>query len=377
MKYLHVTMAGNTIGTLFRLTTFGESHGPAIGGILDGCPAGITLDIQAIAGEMARRRPGQSAITTQRREADEVEFLSGLDQGVTLGTPIAFLLRNTDSRSADYDNLKDVFRPSHADFTYHAKYGQRAVAGGGRSSARETAARVVGGAIASQLLSRYGIKITGFVSRIGDIAMPAISTAPDRLAVDAHPVRCPHPETARRMEQRIEEVKSNGDTIGGIISCIVQGVPAGLGEPVFDKLSAALAGACMSINAAHGFEFGSGFSGATMLGSQHNDEFLSTPDGTVRTATNNSGGIQGGISNGMDIVFHVAFKPVSTIMKEQSTINTAGQAEIINPAGRHDPCVVPRAVPIVEAMTALTLADQLLRNLSATLTPSDQHYRLK
>lgn len=377
MKYLHTTMAGNTIGTLFRLTTFGESHGPAIGGILDGCPAGITLDIQAIAQEMARRRPGQSAISTPRRESDEVEFLSGLDQGVTLGTPIAFLLRNTDTRPADYDNLKDVFRPSHADFTYHAKYGQRAVAGGGRSSARETAARVVGGAIASQLLRRYGIKITGFVSRVGDIAMPVVTTAPDRSSVDANIVRCPHAETAHRMLQRIEEVKSNGDTIGGIISCIVQGVPAGLGEPVFDKLSAALAGACMSINAAHGFEFGSGFFGASMLGSEHNDEFLSAPDGTVRTATNHSGGIQGGISNGMDIVFRVAFKPVSTIMKEQTTVNTTGLEEKINPAGRHDPCVVPRAVPIVEAMTALTLADHLLRNLSATLTPSDQYYRLK
>ncbi len=377
MKYLHVTMAGNTIGALFRLTTFGESHGPAIGGILDGCPAGIPLDIQAIAQEMARRRPGQSEITTQRKETDEVEFLSGLDQGVTLGTPIAFLLRNSDTRSADYDTLKDVFRPSHADYTYHAKYGQRAVAGGGRSSARETAARVVAGAIASQLLSRYGIKITGFVSRVGDIVMPALNTAPDRSAVDNNPVRCPHPETAHHMVQRIEEVKSTGDTIGGIISCIVQGVPAGLGEPVFDKLSAALAAACMSINAAHGFEFGSGFSGASMKGSEHNDEFISDADGKIRTVTNHSGGIQGGISNGMDIVFRVAFKPVSTIMKEQSTVNTAGQAEKINPAGRHDPCVVPRAVPIVEAMTALTLADHLLRNLSATLTPSDQYYRQK
>ena len=370
-------MAGNTIGTIFRLTSFGESHGTAIGGVIDGCPAGISLDLQAIAAEMERRRPGQSAVTTQRRESDSIEFLSGLENGVTLGTPIAFILRNTDVKSSDYDNLNDVFRPSHADFTWQKKYGIRAIAGGGRSSARETAVRVAAGAVAAQLLKRYGINITGFVSSVGTIKMPALSSAPVRSAIDANVVRCPDMETAAAMEKRILELKAEGDTIGGVVTCIVQGVPVGLGEPVFDKLSAALAGACMSINAAHGFEFGSGFSGTSMKGSEHNDVFVSDDKGGIKTTTNNSGGIQGGISNGMDIVFSVAFKPVSTLMKEQQTVDMDGNSTSMLPTGRHDPCVVPRAVPIVEAMTALTLADHLLRNLSATLSNLDVYYSKK
>lgn len=355
-------MAGNTFGTLLRLTTFGESHGPAIGGILDGCPAGLAIDFDRVAAEMARRRPGQSAVTTSRNETDEVEFLSGLAGNITLGTPIAFSIRNKDQRPSDYRELETVFRPSHADFTYHAKYDIRDPNGGGRSSARETAARVVGGAIASQLLEQFGIRIRAFVSRIGPVELSDSFDFPERSLIESNPVRCPDKVTATRMMDVIEELRAKGDTCGGIISCIVQGVPVGLGEPVFDKLSAALAGACMSINAAHGFEYGSGFAAAAMNGSVHNDPFYTDETGRVRTRTNHSGGIQGGLSNGMEIFFRVAFKPVSTVQLEQETVNDAGQQVSLKAKGRHDPCVVPRAVPIVDAMTALTLADHLLLN---------------
>lgn len=349
-------MAGNSFGTLFRLTTFGESHGPAIGGVVDGCPPGVLLDIEAIRVEMDRRRPGQSAIVTQRKEADEVEFLSGLFDGRTTGAPIGFIIRNEDAKSADYDHLAEVYRPSHADYVYDQKYGLRDHRGGGRSSARETACRVVAGAIAKQVIG--SMSIAAYVSSVGDIFLEKPYQDLDLTTVEQNPVRCPDPETAERMEALIREVRKDGDTIGGTITCIIRNVPVGLGEPVFDKLHAELGKAMLSINAVKGFEYGSGFCGARMRGSEHNDVIV--PGG--KTRSNLSGGIQGGISNGMDIYFRVAFKPVATLLRDQITIDSHNQPAVVKGKGRHDPCVVPRAVPIVEAMAALVMADFLLLN---------------
>jgi chorismate synthase len=349
-------MAGNTFGNFFKLTTFGESHGEAIGGVIDGCPAGVSIDLDAIENQMMRRRPGQSTIVTQRKEADTVRFLSGIFEGKTTGTPIGFIIENTNQKSADYTHIKDSYRPSHADYTFDKKYGHRDYRGGGRSSARETACRVGAGAIASQLLG--SISITGYVSSVGDLTLDKPYQELDFNTVDSNVVRCPDVEMASKMIAKIKEVKKQGDTIGGIITCVIQNVPVGLGEPIFDKLHAQLGKAMLSINAVKGFEFGSGFKGATMKGSEHNDLF--NEDGT--TKSNLSGGVQGGISNGMDIYFRVAFKPVATIMQKQQTINSKGEKVEMQGKGRHDPCVVPRAVPIVEAMAALTIADFWLAN---------------
>ena len=349
-------MAGNTFGNFFKLTTFGESHGEAMGGVIDGCPAGVSIDLDAIENQMMRRRPGQSTIVTQRKEADTVRFLSGIFEGKTTGSPIGFIIENTNQKSADYTHIKDNYRPSHADYTFDKKYGHRDYRGGGRSSARETACRVAAGAIASQLLGT--IAITGYVSSVGDLTLEKPYQELDFNRVDSNVVRCPDAEMASKMIAKIKEVKKQGDTIGGIITCVIQNVPVGLGEPVFDKLHAQLGKAMLSINAVKGFEFGSGFKGATMNGSEHNDLF--NEDGT--TKSNLSGGVQGGISNGMDIYFRVAFKPVATIMQKQQTINSKGEKVEMQGKGRHDPCVVPRAVPIVEAMAALTIADFWLAN---------------
>jgi len=354
-------MAGNSYGTLFRLTTFGESHGPAIGGVIDGCPAGITLDMDAIQYELDRRKPGQSAIVTQRKEPDEVQFLSGIFEGKTTGAPIGFMVPNTNQKSNDYSHIKDTYRPSHADYTYDKKYGHRDYRGGGRSSARETISRVVGGAIARQMLP--GITINAFTSSVGDIFIDKPYQDLDFTLTEQNPVRCPDMEAAAKMEEYIREIRKQGDTVGGTVTCVVKNVPAGLGEPVFDKLHAELGKAMLSINAVKGFEYGSGFCGAKMKGSAHNDLF--NPDGT--TQTNLSGGIQGGISNGMDIYFRVAFKPVATIMQLQETINSSGDVVEMQGKGRHDPCVVPRAVPIVEAMAALVLADFMLLAIKTTI----------
>lgn len=349
-------MAGNSFGTIFKLTTFGESHGSAIGGIIDGCPAGISIDLEAVQKEMERRKPGQSAIVTQRKEPDEVKFLSGIFEGKTTGTPIGFIIKNKDYKSKDYNHLKDLYRPSHADFTYEKKYGIRDYRGGGRASARETACRVVAGAIAKQLL--FGIKINAFVSSVGNVFIDKPYQDLDFSLTKSNPVRCPDLEIAQKMESLIREIRKNGDTVGGTITCVVQNVPVGLGSPVFNKLHAQLGKAILSINAVKGFEYGSGFCGAKMKGSEHNDLFNS--DGS--TKTNLSGGIQGGISNGMDIYFRAAFKPVATLMQSQQTIDNKGNIVEFKGKGRHDPCVVPRAVPIVEAMTALVLADFYLQN---------------
>ena len=349
-------MAGNTFGNIFKLTTFGESHGEAMGGVIDGCPAGVSIDLDAIENQMMRRRPGQSTIVTQRKETDTVRFLSGIFEGKTTGSPIGFIIENTNQKSADYTHIKDSYRPSHADYTFDKKYGHRDYRGGGRSSARETACRVAAGAIASQLLG--AITITGYVSSVGDLSLDTPYQELDFNTVDSNVVRCPDAEMASKMIAKIKEVKKQGDTIGGIITCVIQNVPVGLGEPVFDKLHAQLGKAMLSINAVKGFEFGSGFKGATMNGSEHNDLF--NQDGT--TKSNLSGGVQGGISNGMDIYFRVAFKPVATIMQKQQTINSKGEKVEMQGKGRHDPCVVPRAVPIVEAMAALTIADFWLAN---------------
>jgi len=349
-------MAGNTFGIFFKLTTFGESHGEAMGGVIDGCPAGVSIDLDAIENQMMRRRPGQSTIVTQRKEADTVRFLSGIFEGKTTGAPIGFIIENTNQKPADYTYIKDSYRPSHADYTFDKKYGHRDYRGGGRSSARETACRVAAGAIASQLLG--AISITGYVSSVGDLTLEKPYQELDFNTVDSNVVRCPDAEMASKMIAKIKEVKKQGDTIGGIITCVIQNVPVGLGEPVFDKLHAQLGKAMLSINAVKGFEFGSGFKGATMNGSEHNDLF--NQDGT--TKSNLSGGVQGGISNGMDIYFRVAFKPVATIMQKQQTINSKGEKVEMQGKGRHDPCVVPRAVPIVEAMAALTIADFWLAN---------------
>lgn len=363
-------MAGNTFGQLFRISTFGESHGAAIGVILDGCPAQLPIDLDFIQSELDKRRPGQSKITTQRKESDTVQILSGTFEGKSTGTPIAMLIPNEDQRSKDYSHNTDVYRPSHADYTYDAKYGIRDHRGGGRSSARETAARVAAGAIAKLLLKHHGIEIFAHVSAVGKINAPNLESS---LTVDQlleireeNIVRCADPATAREMIECIDAIRKDGDTIGGKVSCIIRNCPVGLGEPVFDKLHADLGKAMLSINAVHGFEYGSGFSGSEMKGSEHNDIFISG-NGAPKTLTNFSGGIQGGISNGMEINFTVAFKPVATIMHNQQTINAAGEAAEIKGKGRHDPCVVPRAVVIVEAMAALVLADQLLRNKSSQL----------
>ena len=349
-------MAGNTFGKLLKLSTFGESHGEALGGILDGCPAGLTLDFDFINLEMKRRKPGQSSIVTQRKEEDEVQFLSGIFEGKTTGTPIGFIIPNTNQKSDDYSHIKDTFRPSHADYVYEQKYGIRDYRGGGRSSARETVSRVVAGAIAKQIIPQ--IKINAFVSSVGDIFIDKPYQELDFSSIEQNPVRCPDMQVAKRMETYIKEIKKQGDTVGGTITCVIQNVPIGLGEPVFDKLHADLGKAMLSINAVKGFEFGSGFCGARMKGSEHNDAF--NPDGT--TKSNLSGGIQGGISNGMDIYFRVAFKPVATLIQKQEVLNNRGEIIEQQGKGRHDPCVVPRAVPIVEAMAALVIADYFLLN---------------
>ncbi len=354
-------MAGNTFGRLFRLTTFGESHGPALGGVIDGCPAGLLLDLEAIQLELDRRRPGQSAIVTQRKEPDTVVFYSGIFEGKTTGTPIGFAIHNTNQKSGDYSHIKDSYRPSHADYTYDAKYGFRDYRGGGRSSARETASRVVAGAIARQLLAP--VRIQAYVSQVGPLQLGKSYEELDLSLTESNPVRCPDPETAKAMEACIREIRKEGDTIGGVVSCVIRNVPPGLGEPVFDKLHAELGKAMLSINAVKGFEYGSGFGGVYMKGSQHNDAF--NPDGS--TKTNHSGGIQGGISNGMDIYFNVAFKPVATLIQAYETIDKDGNPVTAQGKGRHDPCVVPRAVPIVEAMAALVLADFTLLNRSVKL----------
>ena len=351
----------NSVGQLFRLSTFGESHGTAIGGIVDGCPAGLSLDVKDIQKELDRRKPGQSSITTPRKESDTVQILSGLFEGKTTGAPISFLIPNEDQRTKDYSNLKEVYRPSHSDFTYDSKYGFRDFKGGGRSSARETANWVVAGAIAKLLL--HSVNINAFVSSIGEEILMKPYQDLDFKQTENNLVRCPDEEVATRMITAIEQAKSEGDSLGGTITCVAQGVPAGWGEPIFDKLHARLGDAMLSINAVKGFEYGSGFCGAKMKGSEHNDIFS---DGG-KTTSNLSGGIQGGISNGMDIYFRVAFKPTATIMKEQSTINKKGETVKLQVEGRHDPCVVPRAVPIVEAMTAMVLADFYLLNKNAKI----------
>ncbi len=347
-------MAGNSFGNLFRLTTFGESHGEAIGGIIDGCPPNIKLDLEAIQTDLQRRKPGQSKITTQRKEPDEVRFLSGIFEGKTTGTSIGFIIENTNQRSRDYSHIKDIYRPSHADYTYDQKYGVRDYRGGGRSSARETACRVVAGAIAKQALET--IKIQAYVSAVGPLRLQQRPEEVDFSQIESTPVRCPDPELAEKMIAYIKEIRKQGDTVGGIVTCYIENVPVGLGEPVFDKLHAQLAKAMLSINAVKGFEYGSGFDGTRLKGSQHNDIF--EPSG--KTRTNNSGGIQGGISNGMPIYFNVAFKPVATLMQLQETINNNAEKVEMRGKGRHDPCVVPRAVPIVEAMAAMVLLDFLL-----------------
>ncbi len=354
-------MAGNTFGKLFTLTTFGESHGEAIGGIIDGCPAGIELDLDAVQRDMERRKPGQSKIVTQRKEPDSVQFFSGIFEGKTTGTPIGFNIVNTNQKSHDYSHIKDTYRPSHADYTYDKKYGVRDYRGGGRSSARETASRVAAGAIAKQVLKN--IKINAFVDSVGEIHMTTPYQELDFSQIESNDVRCPDQAFATKMIDRIKEIRKAGDTIGGTVMCVIQNVPVGLGEPVFDKLHAELGKAMLSINAVKGFEYGSGFHGASMKGSEHNDLF--NADGS--TTTNLSGGIQGGISNGMDIYFRVAFKPVATIMQNQPTIDKEGNAAEMQGKGRHDPCVVPRAVPIVEAMAALVLADFFLINKASKI----------
>jgi chorismate synthase len=355
-------MGGSIFGKLFTISTFGESHGKGIGVIIDGCPAGIEINIDFIQLELRRRRPGQSAIVTQRKENDEVQILSGVFEGLATGSPIAMLIPNDDQKSGDYSHIKDSFRPSHADYTFEVKYGQRDYRGGGRSSARETAARVAAGAVAKLFLNHYGITINAWVSQVGAIGMPYPPNNIDYGLIESNDVRCPDPKLADEMIQLIKQTRKEGDTIGGSVTCNITGVPVGLGEPVFDKLHAELGKAILSINACKGFEYGSGFDGITMKGSEHNDSFFAADDGNIVTKTNYSGGIQGGISNGMDIYFRAAFKPVATIIPAQDSVDKFGQSTIITGKGRHDPCVVPRAVPIVESMAALVLADFMLRN---------------
>ena len=356
-------MAGNSFGQQFKITTFGESHGKAIGVIIDGCPPGLEIDEAFIQAELDRRRPGQSAIVTQRKESDTVQILSGIFEGRSTGTPISMVIFNADARSKDYSHIAEKYRPSHADFTYQMKYGIRDYRGGGRSSARETAARVAAGAIAKILLKTKGVQINAFVSQVGHLVLDKNYQELDFSNIEKTAVRCPDLEKAEEMISFIKKVKKEGDTIGGVVKSVIRGCPVGLGEPAFDKLHADLAKAMLSINACKGFEYGSGFEGVKMRGSEHNDPFVNE-EGIIKTTTNHSGGIQGGISNGMDIYFKVAFKPVATIVRNQSSVNIAGEAVTVSGKGRHDPCVVPRAVPIVEAMAALVLADHLLRQQS-------------
>lgn len=356
----------NTFGNLFRLTTFGESHGKAVGGIVDGFPAGIDIDLEFIQNELARRRPGQSRITTDRKEPDEVELLSGVFEGKSTGTPIAFEVRNTNQHSKDYDNMRQLFRPSHADFTYYNKYGVRDHRGGGRSSARITIARCVGGALAKLALQQLGISVTAYTSQVGDIKLEKDYHLYDLGTIEDNPVRCPDQAKAKQMEELIASVKAQGDTVGGIITCVIKGCPIGLGEPEFGKLHAALGGAMLSINAVKGFEYGEGFDCATAKGSELNDVFINQ-NGKISTSTNHSGGIQGGISNGQDIYFRVAFKPVATLLMKQNTVTIEGIPTELNARGRHDPCVLPRAVPIVEAMAAMVILDNYLLNMTTKL----------
>jgi chorismate synthase len=367
-------MAGNSFGQVFRITTFGESHGEAIGVIIDGCPSNLEVDLGFIQADLDKRKPGQSKITTQRKESDTVQILSGIFEGKTTGSPIALLIPNEDQRSKDYSHVKDTYRPSHADYTYDLKYGHRDYRGGGRSSARETAARVAAGAIARLLLKHHGIEIFAHVTAVGTIQAPNLEHLPVEELLQMREnniVRCTDPATASQMIDFIDQIRKEGDTIGGQISCVIRNCPAGLGEPVFDKLHADLGKAMLSINAVHGFEYGSGFAGSEMRGSEHNDIILpnksNAEQGAFKTSTNFSGGIQGGISNGMEIFFKVGFKPVATIMQSQASVNTAGEYAEVQGKGRHDPCVVPRAVAIVEAMAALVLADHFLRNRTIRL----------
>jgi chorismate synthase len=354
-------MSGSIFGSHFRISTFGESHGPSIGVVIDGCPAGLELNEVIIQAQLDRRRPGQSAIVTQRKESDTCHILSGVFEGKTTGSPIAIVLYNEDQRSKDYSHIKDSFRPSHGDFTWEEKFGHRDYRGGGRSSARETAARVAAGAVALQLLKTAGIEVLSFVRQVGHIRMEQIPSHLTRKSIDANDVRCPDEQAAKIMYDFIASIRKEGDTIGGIITCLIKNCPTGLGEPVFDKLHADLGKAFLSINACKGFEIGSGFQSVGMKGSEHNDVFIKEKNIT-RTLTNHSGGIQGGISNGMDIICHAVFKPIATIMKDQETIDKEGNPVIISGKGRHDPCVLPRAVPIVDAMAALVMADHLLRS---------------
>ncbi|MFM7024232.1 MAG: chorismate synthase [Flavobacteriales bacterium] len=353
-------MAANTFGEIFRITTFGESHGIALGGVIDGCPAGLEIDMKFIQSELDRRKPGQSKIVTQRKEPDTVEFLSGIFEGKSTGVPIGFIIRNDNQRSKDYDHIKNSFRPSHADFTYDAKYGNRDYRGGGRSSARETVARVVAGAIAKLLLKKQGVNIQAYVSQVGKLKLEKNYTQLNLKKTESNIVRCPDATMAEKMITLIDSVRKKGDTIGGVVSAVATGVPVGWGEPVFDKLHADLGKAMLGINAVKGFEYGSGFEGVSLKGSEHNDAFYASK-GKIKTKTNHSGGIQGGISNGEDIFFSVAFKPVATIMQDQESVDKSGKKAIVTGKGRHDPCVLPRAVPIVEAMAALVLVDHYLR----------------
>lgn len=355
---------GNSFGKLFRITTFGESHGPGIGVVIDGCPAGLSVDSEWIQHQLDRRKPGQSKITTQRNEPDEFQFVSGVFEGKSTGAPVTLIIWNKDARSKDYSHIAEKFRPSHADYTYQEKYGIRDYRGGGRSSARETAARVAAGAIAMQLLSKYGVEIHSYVSQVGSIKLDMPYQQLDLKNIDQNIVRCPHRETAQAMIDLIDATRKSGDSIGGVVTGVLTGIPVGLGEPVFDKLHAQLGNAMLGINAVKGFEYGSGFEGVKMKGSEHNDQFEKQGNRIV-TITNYSGGIQGGISNGQDIYFKVAFKPVATIMKDQKSLDQSGQPTVVKGKGRHDPCVVPRAVPIVDAMAALVLADGILLNKSA------------
>ena len=360
-------MAGNTFGTLFRLSSFGESHGVALGGIVDGCPSGLSIDFDFIQQELDRRKPGQSHIVTQRKEGDKVEFLSGIFEGKTTGTSIGFVIYNENQKSNDYDHNRDVYRPSHADYTYDAKYGFRDHRGGGRSSARETIVRTVAGAIAKLLLKHYGISVQAYVSQVGELKLETPYQQLKLSNTENNIVRCPDEAMAQQMITLIEQTRKQGDTIGGCVSCVVQGVPPGIGEPVFDKLHADLGKAMLGINAVKGFEYGSGFDSVKYKGSELNDIFTAEASKKISTKTNNSGGIQGGISNGEDIYFRVAFKPVATIMQNQATVNTKGEETTIHGKGRHDPCVLPRAVPIVESMAALVVADHILRNKTSKL----------
>lgn len=359
-------MFNNTFGNIFRLTSFGESHGKAIGGVIDGFPAGIPIDMDFIQQELNRRRPGQSALTTARKEADAVEFLSGIYDGVSTGCPIGFAVWNTNQHSSDYDNMKDVYRPSHADYTYTQKYGLRDHRGGGRSSARETIARVVAGALAKLALKQLGITVTAFTAQVGAYKLDKDYTQYDLSRIEENPVRCPDQELAKEMADYIYRIKGKGDTIGGVISCVIKGCPTGLGQPVFGKLHAALGNAMLSINAVKGFEYGQGFGNMELKGSQQNDLFFND-NGKINVHTNRSGGIQGGISNGQDIYFRVAFKPVATVLMEQPTVDIHGNDTILKARGRHDPCVLPRAVPIVEAMAAMTILDYYLLNKTTRL----------